>query len=49
MIKKIFGNDGTVDLNSRATLYSMIDADFAAENIMVDGDDVRLIDFDDAG
>ena len=23
MIKKIFGNDGTVDLNSRATLYSM--------------------------
>ena len=29
--------------------YSMIHADFAAENIMVDGDDVRLIDFDDAG
>ena len=23
MIKKIFGNDGPVDLNSRATLYSM--------------------------
>lgn len=29
--------------------YSMIHADFAAENIMVDGDDIRLIDFDDAG
>ena len=29
--------------------YSTIHADFAAENIMVDGDDVRLIDFDDAG
>jgi len=29
--------------------YSMIHADFAAENIMVDGDDLRLIDFDDAG
>lgn len=29
--------------------YSMIHADFAAENIMVDGSDVRLIDFDDAG
>lgn len=29
--------------------YSMIHADFASENIMVDGDDVRLIDFDDAG
>ena len=29
--------------------YSMIHADFAPENIMVDGDMVRLIDFDDAG
>ena len=29
--------------------YSMIHADFAAENIMVDSDGVRLIDFDDAG
>ena len=29
--------------------YSMIHADFAAENIMVNGTDVRLIDFDDAG
>lgn len=29
--------------------YSMIHADFAPENIMVDGDQVRLIDFDDAG
>jgi len=29
--------------------YSMIHADFAPENLMVDGDDVRLIDFDDAG
>ena len=29
--------------------YSLIHADFAAENIMVDGDGIRLIDFDDAG
>ena len=29
--------------------YSMIHADFAPENVMVDGGDVRLIDFDDAG
>jgi len=29
--------------------YSMIHADFAAENVMVDGEDIRLIDFDDAG
>ncbi len=30
-------------------VYSMIHADFAPENIMVDGDRVRLIDFDDCG
>ncbi len=29
--------------------YSMIHADFVAENLLVDGDTVRLIDFDDAG
>ena len=29
--------------------YSMIHADFVAENLMRDGDTVRLIDFDDAG
>jgi Ser/Thr protein kinase RdoA (MazF antagonist) len=29
--------------------YSMIHADFAPENVMVDVDGVRLIDFDDAG
>jgi len=29
--------------------YSMIHADFAPENLMVDGGQVRLIDFDDAG
>jgi Ser/Thr protein kinase RdoA (MazF antagonist) len=29
--------------------YSMIHADFAPENVMVDGNGVRLIDFDDAG
>ena len=29
--------------------YSMIHADFAPENILVDGDKLRLIDFDDAG
>ncbi len=30
-------------------LYSMIHADFVPENLLVDGDKVRLIDFDDAG
>lgn len=29
--------------------YSMIHADFVPENVMVSGDQVRLIDFDDAG
>ena len=29
--------------------YSLIHADFAPENIMVDGRELRLIDFDDAG
>ena len=29
--------------------YSMIHADFAPENLLVEGDQVRLIDFDDAG
>ena len=32
-----------------ADQFSMIHADFVAENLMVDGDSVRLIDFDDAG
>jgi len=32
-----------------ADRYSMIHADFVAENLMVDGDGIRLIDFDDAG
>jgi Ser/Thr protein kinase RdoA (MazF antagonist) len=36
-------------LPKSAAGYSMIHADFASENIMVDGGDVRLIDFDDAG
>lgn len=34
---------------SSAGRYSLIHADFVAENLMVDGDKVRLIDFDDAG
>lgn len=29
--------------------YSMIHADMVAENVMVDGEHIRLIDFDDAG
>lgn len=32
-----------------ADRYSLIHADFVSENLMVDGDTVRLIDFDDAG
>ena len=34
---------------ANAGMYSMIHADFVAENLMMDGDKVRLIDFDDAG
>ena len=36
-------------LSKDASGYSMIHADFAPENLMVDGTAVRLIDFDDAG
>lgn len=32
-----------------ATGYSMIHADFSPENVLVDGERLRLIDFDDAG
>ncbi|MFV0276906.1 MAG: phosphotransferase enzyme family protein [Parahaliea sp.] len=32
-----------------ASRYSMIHADFVAENLLVEGSHVRLIDFDDAG
>lgn len=34
---------------ANADRYSLIHADFVAENLLVDGADVRLIDFDDAG
>ncbi len=34
---------------ANAERYSMIHADCVAENLMVEGDHVRLIDFDDAG
>ena len=34
---------------ANADRYSMIHADFVVENLLVDGDTVRLIDFDDAG
>ncbi|MEM9183155.1 MAG: phosphotransferase [Pseudomonadota bacterium] len=36
-------------LDQSPDVYSMIHADFAPENLMVDGHGVRLIDFDDAG
>lgn len=36
-------------LSKTPDVYSMIHADFAPENLLVDGADVRLIDFDDAG
>ncbi len=49
ILTAILGNSDPVDLNSRTTLYSMIHADSASENILVDADGVRLIDFDDAG
>ncbi len=38
---------GALDKSPQA--YSLIHADFAPENLMADGEDVRLIDFDDAG
>jgi Ser/Thr protein kinase RdoA (MazF antagonist) len=34
---------------ANADRYSMIHADFVSENLLVDGEVVRLIDFDDAG
>ncbi|MEP1470911.1 MAG: phosphotransferase [Halieaceae bacterium] len=34
---------------ANADRYSLIHADFVVENLLVDGDTVRLIDFDDAG
>ena len=36
-------------IGTGADVYGLIHADFAAENIFVHGDDVALIDFDDAG
>ncbi len=37
------------DAPENAGMYSLIHADFVAENLLIDGDRVRLIDFDDAG
>lgn len=36
-------------LPKNSSSYSLIHADFAPENLLVDGERVRLIDFDDAG
>ena len=36
-------------LNKSPANYGMIHADFVPENLLVDGDDIRVIDFDDAG
>lgn len=41
--------DGLERLAKSPGTYSMIHADFAPENILVDGKELRLIDFDDAG
>jgi Ser/Thr protein kinase RdoA (MazF antagonist) len=41
--------DGLRPLAKSPGTYSMIHADFAPENILVDGSNLRLIDFDDAG
>jgi Ser/Thr protein kinase RdoA (MazF antagonist) len=38
-----------IDYGQSAENYSMIHADMVAENVLVDGNHVRLIDFDDAG
>lgn len=36
-------------LSRTADCYGLIHADFAPENLLVDGDRIRLLDFDDAG
>ncbi len=36
-------------LDRSAAVYGLIHADFAPENLLVDGDRIRLLDFDDAG
>ena len=36
-------------LNKSPANYGMIHADFVPENLLVDGDNIRVIDFDDAG
>lgn len=36
-------------LDRSSAVYGLIHADFAPENLMVDGDRIRLLDFDDAG
>jgi len=41
--------DDLRQLDQSTNAYSMIHADFAPENLLVEGDHVRLIDFDDAG
>ena len=38
-----------LSLGKSPSTYSMIHADLVPENILVDGDSIRLIDFDDAG
>lgn len=40
---------GLRNLPKTPDTYSMIHADFAPENLILEGDEVRLIDFDDAG
>lgn len=37
------------DLDRSSAVYGLIHADFAPENLLVDGDRIRLLDFDDAG
>ena len=45
--ERLFGELSALDKSPRN--YSLIHADFVAENLLVAGDQVRLIDFDDAG
>lgn len=42
-------HDELAKLPREPARYSMIHADFTPENVLVDGDRLRLIDFDDAG
>lgn len=46
---RTYAADALASYGCKAQTYGLIHADFAPENLLVDGTKVRLIDFDDAG